>query len=252
MIDLHCHILPGVDDGASDMEESVAMARFAAAQGITAIVATPHALGGAFANPPVKIRKQVAALQRHLNFLKIPLTLHPGCEVHFCIGLARRIMAGEATFLCENRRYILVEFPFQAVPDGFLKEIHELAVNGITPVIAHPERNTTLCHDFGILQRLFAMGCIFQVNSTSITGGFGDAVMAFSHTLLETRTAHIIASDAHSRDHRPPDLARAVHIARSILGSKGEAMAMVRERPRNILAGEPLDLTEDKFPTRSR
>jgi protein-tyrosine phosphatase len=241
LIDIHCHILPGVDDGPSTKDESIAMARYALDQGIDTIIATPHALGGSFSNPPDKIIKSVAALQRRINSLGIPIEILPGCEVHFCKGMASRIIKGEATFLCKNRRYILVEFPFQSLSTGFFDEIQQLVLNGITPVIAHPERNSIIHHDIEILHRLLLMGCLFQVNSTSITGGFGDNVMACAHTLLELKMAHVIASDAHSPDHRPPDLIKAVKIAESIMGNKEEVLALVEGRPWKILFGEPIE-----------
>jgi protein-tyrosine phosphatase len=223
------------------MEESIDMARYAVDEGIHTIIATPHALGGAFPNPPDKIIKSVNALQRRLKSLGIPLLIYPGCEVHFCMGLALRIIKGEATFLCKNRRYILVEFPFQSLPKGFFDEIQHLVYNGITPVIAHPERNNTIHHDFEILNKLFSLGCLFQVNSTSITGGFGNNVMSCAHTLLEKRMVHVIASDAHSRHNRPPELTRAVQIAVSIMDNPDEVMALVSEKPRKILAGDPIE-----------
>jgi protein-tyrosine phosphatase len=237
MIDLHCHILPGIDDGPADIEESLAMARYAVKNGISAIVATPHALGSGFDNPPEKIHQAMFDLQKRLDKDKIPLTLHPGAEVHLCPDMARRIMAEETLFLNQNRGFILVEFPFQSVPIGFKEELFQLAVHGITPVIAHPERNPMIGHDPGFLVELMDMGCLVQVNSTSITGGFGDGIMAAAHRLIEKRLVHVIASDAHSFDHRPPALSLAVEIAQGILKNADEAWDMVDATPKRIIAG---------------
>lgn len=237
MIDLHCHILPGVDDGPAHIEESLAMARYALKEGIEAVVVTPHALGSGLDNPPEKIHQAILDLQNRLDMEKIPLILHPGAEVHLCPNMARRIISGETVFLSKNRRYILVEFPFHSVPIGFKEELFQLAVNGITPVIAHPERNPMIGHDLQFLSELIDMGCLVQVNAASITGGFGDAVMFTAHQLIIKRLVHVIASDAHSSDHRPPALSLAVDIARKILKNKKQALAMVEEMPQKIIAG---------------
>ncbi len=237
MIDLHCHILPGIDDGPADMNESLAMARYAVKDGISAVVATPHALGSGFDNSPKKIHQAILDFQNRLDIEKIPLTLHPGAEIHLCPDMARRIMAGETVFLSKNRRCILVEFPFQSVPMGFKEELFQLAVNGITPVIAHPERNPMIGHDPEFLHELAAMGCLVQVNSTSVTGGFGDGIMAVAHRLIEKRLVHVIASDAHSADHRPPALSLAVKIAQEILKNADEVLGMVETVPKRIIAG---------------
>ncbi len=251
MIDLHCHILPGVDDGPDDLEESLAMARHAVKDGIHTIVATPHALGGTFPNPPDKILNAASALRRRLETERIPLSLYTGSEVHICPDMAARILAGKTAFLCENKRYVLIEFPFQSVPDGFNEELFHLVLNGITPVIAHPERNPMVHFQPEILYELTAAGCLIQVNSTSITGGFGDDIMMCSHDLLENRLVHIIASDAHSARSRPPSLSLAVDIAGKILKSNEEAMKMVLSIPGAIIKGMPVKVPEPEKRTKT-
>ena len=252
MIDIHCHILPNVDDGSSSIEESIAMARYALSDGIHTVVATPHALGGTFPNPPQKIKAACKKLAQHFQSENIPLSVYPGAEVHLCPDMAKRIMDGEAQFLCESRRYIMVEFPFQSGLHHFKAEIHHLCVNGILPVIAHPERNQTIFREKNILYELINMGCMVQLNSTSITGGFGEKILACAHELIRLRLAHIIASDAHAIYHRPPELSHAVKIAEDILGNKKDAMKMVDERPEKILNGDPLKLPVPKKPVKKK
>ena len=246
MIDLHCHILPGVDDGPKDVEESLAMARHAVKDGIHAIVATPHALGGTYPNPPEKIIAAAKALGDRFETEHLPLALYTGAEVHICPDMAARILAGQAAFLCENKRYILIEFPFQTVPYGFKEELFHLALRGITPVIAHPERNPMVHFQPEILYDLTAAGCLIQVNSTSITGGFGDDIMRCSHDLIKNRGVHIIASDAHSAHNRPPLLSAAVDIAAKILKSKAAALEMVSGAPAAVIKGLPVKAAEPK------
>ena len=242
MIDIHCHILPSVDDGAQSVEESMAMARYAVKDGIHTIIATPHALGGTYPNPPEKVKKGVAQLREYFKSENIPLSIYPGSEAHLCPDLAKCILKGETAFLCENNRYVLVEFPFQSIPQLFLNELDCLRQHDITPVVAHPERNLLLFHKKQILHDLISMGCLIQVNSTSITGGFGKNVMVCAHDILKMGLVHIIASDAHSATHRPPALSQAVKIAEKILENHDEAMAMVDETPKKILTGDPIEI----------
>jgi protein-tyrosine phosphatase len=213
------------------------MARYAVKDGIDAIVATPHALGSGFSNPPEKIRTAVRRLQEYLVRENIPLTLYAGAEIHLCPDMANRIIAGETVFLSENRRYILVEFPFHDVPAGFTKELFQLSVNGIIPILAHPERNPMIGHNPEILEELETMGCLVQVNSTSITGGFGGKIMMAAHQLIAKRVVHIVASDAHNLRHRPPALVHAFEIVANILKNKDEARYMVNEMPNRVITG---------------
>jgi len=217
------------------------MAHHAIEDGIHTIVATPHALGGTYPNPRQKIIKDVAALRERFLSEKIPLSLYPGSEVHICPDMAKRILAGEAAFLDENEHYILIEFPFQSIPPGFKNELFQLKLNRVTPIIAHPERNPMIHHEQGVLYDLVTMGCLIQVTSTSLTGGFGEDTMICAQKLLSLRLAHIIASDAHSAAQRPPSLSLAVEVAADILKDKGKALEMVDNRPKDILAGKPVD-----------
>ncbi|MFO7964553.1 MAG: CpsB/CapC family capsule biosynthesis tyrosine phosphatase [Desulfobacterales bacterium] len=244
MIDLHCHLLPGLDDGPENIVESLAMARRAIEDGIHTIIATPHGLGSSFANMPDTIERAVSEFRRIIEIETIPLILYAGMEIHICPELAKRIINGEAVFLDENRRYALIEFPFQQVPFGFKEELFHLLINGVTPVIAHPERNPMVHMHNDILIELIKTGCLIQVNSTSITGGFGDDVMKCVHDLLNKRLVHIIASDAHSAYGRPPVLSRAIEIAGKILRNREEADRMVNAVPRAVLNGEPVDISE--------
>lgn len=234
MIDIHCHILPGVDDGPKDFQESVLMARHALKDGIHTIVATPHALGGSFSNPNEKIENDVEALKSRFKSLKIELTLYPGAEIHISPGMAKKVISGETMFIDRSKKYILIEFPFQTVPPAFAEELFKLKVSGITPIIAHPERNRMICRDFQLLYEIVKIGCITQINSTSITGGFGEDIMMCAQNLIKLGLAHIIASDAHSAIARPPALSDAIEVAANILKSRKKALEMVNERPFEI------------------
>jgi protein-tyrosine phosphatase len=244
MIDLHCHILPGVDDGAKSMEESLSMARKALEDGIHTIVATPHTLNGIYINPVNEVTSRVANLQECLSKNHIKLQLYAGADVYMCPHMLERIESGDAGTIDNAGKYILLEFPSQIVPPGAKDEIFSLKLNGITPIITHPERNPAIQQDIDILYELVRMGSLSQVTAMSITGEFGGMVMQCAERLLTRRLVHVIATDAHSSDTRPPVLSQAVERAAEIIGSYEEAERMVTHVPGIILSGDMPEIPE--------
>jgi len=238
LIDLHCHILPGVDDGARSQDESLAMARLAVEDGVRAILATPHTLNGVYSNPTGKITSHVAALRDVLSKRQIELELYPGADVHLCPNMLELIEKGEACTINNAMKYILLELPSQTILRGVKEEVFSLKVNGITPIITHPERNALIQQDVEALYDLVSMGALAQVTAMSLTGGFGTFVAHSAETLLRNRLVHMITSDAHSLDTRPPILSRAVERAADILGDYEEAEGMVGSVPGAILANK--------------
>ncbi len=234
------------------MEESLSMGRQAFADGIQMVVATPHTMNGVYDNPFQAVNNQVAHLQE--IFLKdgLALDLCPGLEVHIREGMVKRVLSGEAATINDNGRYILVEFPAQAIPSGYKEELFQLKLKGITPIIAHPERNPVFQYRLETFYELAAMGCLFQITAMSIIGELGGEAMECSHRLLDLRLAHVIATDAHSPDSRSPILSHAVEAAAQIMGSTKEAKAMVTTRPEAILEGKPLDPPEPRRPRKRR
>jgi len=253
LIDLHCHILPGVDDGACTVTESLAMARQAVDDGIKTIVATPHTLNEVYFNPAQEVCVQTTRLQDIFTSEQIELNLCPGSDMHICVQMLKRIQAGEAATINSNGRYVLTEFPTQTIPLGSQEELFQLKLNNITPIITHPERNLVFQNQLEILYDLVAMGCLVQITAASVTGELGEDAMDCAHRLLELRLAHVIASDAHSPERRPPVLTPAVAVTAQILGSRKEAEAMVVDRPAAILTGsavtvpEPIRLRKKKW-----
>jgi len=244
VIDLHCHILPHVDDGATSVSESIAMARMALEDGIETIVATPHTLNDTYTNPPGPVADRVAELREIFTREQIGLTLLPGADVHLNIGMAEKVLAGEAATINGNGKYMLVEFPSMSLPDGYPEELFQLKLKGVTPIVTHPERNMVFQHNPDALYDLVGAGCLIQATAMSITGGFGQEAMECVHTLLKRRLIHVIATDAHSMDRRPPVLSAAVAVAAQILGSAREATAMVKDLPKAIIQGEGITIAE--------
>ena len=248
MIDLHCHILPAVDDGPGSLEESLSMAEIAVKDGIHTIVATPHTLNGIYTNTITEITSKVAALQEAFSENQINLQLYAGADVHLCPNMPELIEKGEAGTINDAKKFILMEMPSQTVPKGVKDEIFALKLNGITAIITHTERNSIIQHDLGILYELVGMGALSQVTAMSLTGDFGEFVRQSAESLLKHRLVHIIASDAHSPNNRPPVLSEAVEHAAEILGNYDEAERMVTEIPAVILSGDTPDIPEPKTP----
>jgi protein-tyrosine phosphatase len=244
LIDLHCHILPGLDDGSSSPEESLAMARLALQDGIRTIVATPHALDGVYNVLPAEITEGVAAFQKLLGTSGLDLRVCVGADVHLSPGMAEKIKTGAVGTINDTGRYFLLELPPQTIPSGIKEEIFALKMQGITPIITHPERHPAILRDMNLLHDFISMGALSQITAMSLTGEFGEGVQRCSQELLKHRFVHVIASDAHSADSRPPLLSRAVNEAAELTGSDSLAASLVNDIPAKILAGQPVEIPE--------
>jgi protein-tyrosine phosphatase len=212
MVDLHCHILPGVDDGPADLEESLEMGKQAVADGIEILVATPHVLNGTFHNPLQRVQDKVIFLREAFEITGICIDLRIGAEAQFCAGLAKKVMTEEVATINNNGRYVLVELPQHAILPGSKEEIFQLKLHGITPILAHQERNPIFQSQPELLFDLVDMGCLVQITAMSITGQFGQEAMECAHLLLKQRYAHVIATDAHCPESRPPVLSPALEV----------------------------------------
>jgi len=241
VIDLHCHILPGLDDGPESLDESLSMAETALRDGIRTVVATPHMLNGLYENELWRVRTALSDLEKALAEKGLLLRLRVGGDVHVTPGMVEAVRSGRAVTIDNGGKYLLLELPSQSVPPGIKEEIFQLKIHGITPVITHPERNPSVFQDVSFLEELVSMGALAQVTAMSVTGEFGQDVQRLSRTLLKRRLVHVIASDAHSATNRPPVLSRGVEAAAGILGDPEAAERMVTEVPAAILAGEPVD-----------
>lgn len=198
MIDLHCHILPGVDDGSQDMQESMAMAKQAVEAGITHLFATPHHLNESYVNVKDDIIDRVIKLNDCLQQENIPLSVHPGQEVRIHRDIFTSLEKGEILTLDDNGTYLLLELPSGKAPTYTQEVIYELLLKGITPIIVHPERNKELLEDHKLLFELVQEGALTQLTSSSIIGLFGKNVQSFSKKIIEHNLAHFVATDAHN------------------------------------------------------
>ncbi|PAW30071.1 tyrosine protein phosphatase [Peribacillus simplex] len=198
MIDIHCHILPGVDDGSADMEESRNMARKAIEAGITQIFATPHHLNEKYVNVKNDIIDRVVRLNESFQLENIPLTIHHGQEVRIHREIFTSLEKEEILTLDDKGTYILLELPSGRVPTYTQEVIYELLLKGITPIVVHPERNKELIENHKLLFELVQEGALTQLTSGSIIGNFGKSIQSFSKKIIEHNLAHFIATDAHN------------------------------------------------------
>jgi len=201
MIDVHSHVLPGLDDGAKNDLDLIAMARAAVKDGITRVIATPHHANGSYDNEAGVVLDAVERANALLQQESIPLRLGAGQEVRLYRELVEDYHEGKLLTLAGSK-YLLLEFPSGRVPSGADEMVHELAVIGITPIIAHPERNMELAGNPERLRQLIELGALTQVTTHSLLGVFGKKIASLSVDWCKQQLVHVIASDAHDPSYR--------------------------------------------------
>jgi protein-tyrosine phosphatase len=245
VIDLHTHILPGIDDGARDLKESIEMCRIAAGDGIKTIVATPHTGNGIYLINREHVLSEVAFLNEKLAEYSIPINILPGSDVHIgtYYDVLEMLMQGEAITVNDNMRYLMIEFSENLVTSDIHELMYKLESKKITPIFTHPERNIIIQEDMSMLFDWIEKGGLVQLTAMSLTGDFGRIVKKFSEELLTSHLVHMIASDAHSDTRRPPVLSAARDIAVNLVGAD-LAFKLVDEFPADIICGKPIDIPE--------
>ncbi len=224
MIDLHFHCLPGIDDGPTDWEAAVALCRAAAADGVTTIVATPHVLRDRWLNEDAASRDRL--IMKLNSLLDGAPAVLPGCEYYFssdALELWEQGSAGPLTGL-NRSKYLLIEFPAMRIPEQAEAVLYEMIVAGVKPVIAHPERNLVFAEQPEKLERFVEIGALSQVTAASITGAFGRAAFAAAEEFFRRGLIHLVASDSHSIDRRPPSMSAAREAVRRRWGSDAESI----------------------------
>jgi len=235
MVDLHCHVLPGVDDGARCVEDSLEMLKKAMAAGVETVVATPHLLRGVYETEYLEREQMTADLQKSADENGIDIQIRSGVEYYLLPEILEDTTRLREFTINNNGKYILVELPMQIIPSYAEDILFGLNMRGVTPILAHPERNMRICWEPNILFDLVMKGCIAQLNVGSILGYFGRHVRKAARILLIHRLVHVIASDMHSAS--SPTLDQAIPVVEELLGSE-KASHIFIEVPRRILAGE--------------
>jgi protein-tyrosine phosphatase len=241
MIDLHSHLLPGVDDGAVDLSLSLAMARAYVADGVTVVACTPHILPGLYDNSGPAIREATAQLQRILQDEGIPLKLVTGADNHVVSSFVAELRSGQLLSLGDTR-YVLVEPPHHVPPPRLEELFFNVLVAGYVPVLTHPERLTWINTHYQAIERLFRAGTWMQITAGSLSGGFGKTARYWAERMLDEGLVHIIATDAHDLDQRPPQLSLGRELAARRVGAI-EAENLVFGRPKGMLLNDfPVNL----------
>ncbi len=235
MIDIHHHLLFGLDDGSPDLETSLAMIEMAQADGITHIVCTPHA-NHFYPFSPEENAARLAQIRERCGD---SITFGLGCDFHLSYDNIEDARTHPARYTINGKNYLLVEFPDFNIPQNMAQIFYEMMVTGITPILTHPERNRTLTDEPQRMAEWIRMGCLVQVTAGSLLGNFGKRAQRMAEQLLRDRWVHFLATDAHNVTSRPPQMRAAYqHVARAY----GEACAerLCVTNPRAAFYGEPL------------
>ncbi len=246
MVDIHSHILPGLDDGAKTIEDSVAMLKLAAESGTTDIVATPHS-DMHYQFQPELIEEKIKALQ---ELAGKSIRIHRGCDFHLHFDNIQDCLAHPTKYTINHKNYLLVEFSDQLIAPTSGEIFNRLINVGITPVVTHPERNILLSKKMDLLAQWIQGGAMVQVTAQSFLGRFGKQVISTSEILMEKGMVHFIASDAHDTEYRPPILADAYkHIEHKYGAERAEDLFV--NNPRATLTGQYLEFF-DATPVKTR
>lgn len=235
MIDIHCHILPGVDDGSASWEMSAEMCRVAAADGIQHIVATPHA------NDTYSYDR--GALNQALERLRLLCggspTFSLGCDFHFTYENVQAALSDPSPYVISDTPYLLVEFSDFGISPYIGDAILRLRAIGLVPVVTHPERNMLMQRNPENVLPFIEAGCAVQVTASALTGYWGEETRRAAQWLLDRDAVHVLASDAHDPKRRPPVLSGGREAVAKLRGRE-VAQALVQDNPRAIITGEPL------------
>ena len=250
MVDIHHHLLPGLDDGSNSIETSIAMARIAAEDGITHIVCTPHANGHFIFDPALNGAK-LAELRKRLAEEKIAITLGFGCDFHLSYENVGQALHDPTRFTINGLGYLLVEPPDYGLPPALDETFYEMQLAGMMPILTHPERNPTFQAEPERMKPWLRGGVLIQVTADSLTGHKGRRAQRMAHDLLAKRWVHFLASDAHNTTSRPPRMREAHDLVAGTYGAS-YAHALCVTNPLAVFLGkqfaveeEPRDIYDD-------
>lgn len=251
MIDLHCHLLPGCDDGSANMAISLQLAKEAVENGVKYALLTPHHMNGVYTNHKVDVLAQTEAFQQQLDEHQIGLTVFPGQEVRINGDLLDALDQDDILFADEDNQYLMLEFPDDDVPTYTTEMIFQLQQRGVIPVIVHPERNTRIMKHPDILYELLEKGCLSQITASSYVGTFGEKVEKFSRQLIETGQGYLFASDAHHLPGRKYEMREAFEKLTTEFGT--ELAQRYEDNAKAIINGEFVPVNRiRKVPTKRK
>lgn len=242
MVDLHCHLLPGIDDGSKSMEDSLRLAREATTNGVTHALLTPHHMNGHYVNHKLDVIRRTREFQEQLKRYDIPLKVFPGQEVRINGNLLKALDQDDILFADTGNRYLMLEFPDDDVPHYTNQMVFDLQQRGIVPVIVHPERNTKIMAHPDLIYQMLDKGCLSQITASSYVGTFGKKVENFSRQLIEAGQGYVFASDAHNLPGRKYEMRQAFVKLKREFGD--ELVNQYQRNARIIINGERVPLNE--------
>lgn len=236
--DIHCHLLPGIDDGSPGLDTSLQMARMAVDDGIHTIIVTPHQLGSFSHNHGDDIRARCLELQQFLDAEQISLEIMPGGDVRIEDGMIEKLLSGEVMTLGDHGRHVLLELPHELY---FPLEplLTALERHGMTGILSHPERNQGIMRDASVLEPLVECGCLMQVTAGSLMSTFGPHSQELGEWMLEQGLVHFIATDAHGVKSRRPLMQRAYDRVAELVG-EDVAADLCSINPELVALGKPV------------
>ncbi len=240
MIDIHSHILPGVDDGSKSLEDSMEIAKIYLSQGINSVIATPHYIEGEGYNTYQENLKVLENLNKKIKENSINFEIMLGNEVYITPNIIDLLDKGHISTL-NSSRYLLIEFPMFDIPLYTEEIIYELKLRGITPIIAHPERNRKIVEDPNILFEFITKGALAQTNTESLLGMYGQAIKDTAEILLTHDMIHFIATDAHSKRRRAPRLKKCIGQIISLVGQE-RFKELTEINPQAVVNNEDIDV----------
>jgi len=243
-VDIHCHMLPGIDDGAADWDESLAMAKMACADGIRSVVVTPHQLGGYGQNTGEIVRELTKEFRQLMQRHDIPLDVRPGADVRIEAEMMQHLRSGQVLSLGDHRKHVLLElphelyFPLEPVLD-------KLSAAGMQGILSHPERNLGLLKQRSLIPQLVRYGCLMQVTAGSLLGSFGGESREFSEWMVRENLVHFIATDAHGVRSRRPRMAKAAERVRQLADDLA-ARQLCSANPAYVFKGRPVEVSRPR------
>ncbi len=244
IIDLHSHLLPGVDDGARTYENSIELARLAVSEGIEHLVLTPHHRNNQYLNRSDDVVEATEKLRAVYREHQIPLKVYAAQEIRLTEYFLDDIYNQDLLSLDGTGKYYLIEFPTASVPSFSLSLMEEIVSLGITPIIAHPERNHVFAKNLNELHQFIELGCLGQLTSTSLMGGFGEEIQKVSQQMIESNLVHVIASDVHHIKHRPFNMKAVYAYVNEEFGS--EEVRYYQDNARDIINGDAVNVRKPK------
>lgn len=237
MYDIHYHLIFGVDDGPTTLEQSLELAEASIADGVTYVVATPHANYRYPFQPEIN-RERLDTLSQQLGGR---LTLGSGCDFHLSYDNIEDLFRDPPKYTINGKQYLLVEFPDHGIPPTIANTFHQMQCAGVVPILTHPERNPILLANHDMMRNWLEIGCLVQITASSLLGQFGSRCEAFAHSLVKKNWAHLVASDAHYLKGRWPRMGEAYRILHDRYGDDVAERLCVRN-PRAVVQGDALEI----------